>query len=41
MTAQLVSLIFVGLAGVILAVHGLGQRPAQPVVVRKSERQRR
>jgi hypothetical protein len=41
MTAQLISLIFAGLAGVVLAVHGLGQRPVQPVVVRKPARQRR
>lgn len=35
MTAQLISLIFIGLAGVVLGVYSLGHRPMQPAVVKR------
>ena len=35
MTAQLVSLILIGLAGAVLAMYGLDPRPMQPAVIRK------
>jgi hypothetical protein len=41
MTALLVSLIFIVLAGAVLTMHGLEQRPTQPAAVRLPARQRR
>jgi hypothetical protein len=41
MTALLISLVLVSLAGVVLTVHGLGHRPMQPAFVRLPARRRR
>jgi hypothetical protein len=41
MAALLVSLIFIGLASAVLAVHGLGYRPIQPVTVSRTAQRRR
>lgn len=41
MTAQLVSLLLIGLAGAVLAMYSLDPRPMRSAVIRKPAYQRR